>query len=195
MGCCESTVAQPQANNKANAPNQNNEGKGPPPSKMQMRLYVDNKDKKEHSVSSFASKLEIGSYCYVDDDTIYGVIIEQLQKEGEYIIIDFGEKKQRHVTRDNLSIIYDRKIRNEAKKQHDEYLEMSVMGGKKEENGPGPAGDLTIDKSELPSELKPIDYKYMVPSAPIQFETSITITNSAMEGGNNEEVEDVKFYA
>ena len=74
---------------------------------------------------SFEERLEIGSYCYVDCDTVYGVIIDKIES-GKYIIIDLFEKRQRFASKGSLSIIYDENIRDEVRKQHDQFLEKDL---------------------------------------------------------------------
>lgn len=75
---------------------------------------------------SYAQRLEIGSYCYVDCETVYGVIIDEIPNEDKFIIIDLFEKRQRFASSHSLCIIDDENIQNEVRVQHDAYLEQHI---------------------------------------------------------------------
>eukprot|EP01083_Nonionella_stella_P222020 792625_1 len=77
-------------------------------------------DEKEEILPDEQHELQVGSYCYVDCDTVYGVITEELTHDY-YRIIDLFEKRSRRANKKTLTLIQDNKGLSKAKKQHERF--------------------------------------------------------------------------
>lgn len=102
----------------------------------------------EDNYNEVADDLDIGTYCYCDDDDneAFCIIINTMDNDGKYKIIDFRENRDRVVVKSSLRRIYDEQIIEIAKGQYDEY---NSNGNTLEEHQP-----LKIDYRELKEKRK-----------------------------------------
>eukprot|EP01083_Nonionella_stella_P092717 259616_1 len=68
-----------------------------------------------------SDRIPIGSCCYVDCETAFGVVIGYLP-DNAYKIVDLFEKTQRRAYGNRLTVITDRNVFNEVNRQYQQYL-------------------------------------------------------------------------
>ena len=68
-------------------------------------------------------ELEVGTYCYVDDeDDAFCIIESQDKKSNKYQIIDFQENREREVVASSLQRIHSTQDLELARQSHEKYL-------------------------------------------------------------------------
>eukprot|EP01083_Nonionella_stella_P282426 961044_1 len=68
-----------------------------------------------------SERIPVGSYCYVDCETVYGVVIGHLP-DDQYSIIDLFEKRQRKAFGSRRTVITDEQVFNQVDQQYHQYL-------------------------------------------------------------------------
>eukprot|EP00483_Globobulimina_turgida_P007968 UN07984 len=87
---------------------------------LESELIEVNEDE-DNSLPDEQWDMQIGSYCYIDDnDNVYGVVVDELQY-GYFLIVDFFEKRKRKTHKKSLALIQNVKDFKKAKKQYLKY--------------------------------------------------------------------------
>eukprot|EP01083_Nonionella_stella_P040452 109774_1 len=73
------------------------------------------------TVSDEKERIPIGSYCYVDCESVHGVVTGYLSGD-QYTLIDLFEQRERNAFGNRLTVITDEQVFNQVDQEYQEYL-------------------------------------------------------------------------